>query len=583
MTERVVADRFLLLEPLGRGGMGTVWRARDQVLDRFVALKEVSLPASVPESERESIRERVLREARAAARLNHSSAVTVFDVIEEGDNIFIAMELIESPTLADIVKLHGPLAPPRAASIAAEVLDALQAAHSKGIIHRDVKPANVMVSDQRVKLADFGIASVKGDPQLTATGLLLGSPSYMSPEQIAGRQAGPASDLWALGATLFFAVEGKGPFDREGPLPTLMAITKEEAPDAEHAGPLASVIKSLLDKDPDDRPAPPELSTMLEEIAVSGEPVNGVNPAAAAGDGATRPAPAMVPTGTPEPVAAAKPEPMETLAAVSESETTWENELTEPAAATLQVDRRAATEAEPIRTPPSPPPAGSDTRRWTVAGLAALALLLVVLLAPRLFDSPGDETEVAAPEQTTGAGGRASGGGRSSEAAGSGGSAGSQTDSGQEPPSAPDGWTTAVLGDTGYEIAHPSSWSVRQNPLGDSSSTRFQGPDGRYLLVDWTTDPGDDALEAWEQQSQAFAGRHEGYEEIRLESTEFQDFPTAAIWEWTYSDGGARLHAIDLGFADDAYGFALNFQTRAGDWESSQETFESFKETFGKR
>jgi hypothetical protein len=563
--------------------MGTVWRARDQVLDRFVALKEVTLPGSVPEEEREAIRERVLREARAAARLNHTSAVTVFDVIEEGDNIFIAMELIESPTLADIVRQQGPLAPPRAAFIAAELLDALQAAHAKGIIHRDVKPANVMVSDGRVKLADFGIASVKGDPQLTATGLLLGSPSYMSPEQVAGRQAGPASDLWALGATLFFAVEGKGPFDREGPLPTLMAITNEEAPDAEHGGPLAPVIKSLLDKEPDDRPEPPELSSILEEIAMAGEPLNGVVPAAAIADEETRPAPAPEPPVEP-PRAEPRPEPMETLAAVSENETTWEDELTEPPAPTLQVDGRAVTEAEPIRTPPAPPPAASNARGWALAGLAALALLLAVLLLPRLFDSPGgDETEVAAPEQTTGTSGQATGGGQASEANGRGESAESQTDSGQKAASAPGGWTTAALGETGYEIAHPSSWSVRRNPLGDGSSTRFQGPNGRYLLVDWTTDPGDDALAAWEQQSQAFAARHEGYEEIRLETTEFQDFPTAAIWEWTYSERGARLHAIDLGFADDSYGFALNFQTRAGDWESSQETFETFKETFGKR
>ncbi|HEX2178035.1 MAG TPA: serine/threonine-protein kinase [Actinomycetota bacterium] len=589
MANRVVADRFVLLEPLGRGGMGTVWRARDQVLDREVALKEVSLPGSVPEPERESIRKRVLREARAAARLNHIAAVTVFDVLEEGDHLFIAMEMIDAPTLADIVQQQGPLEPPRAAWIAAELLDALQAAHSKGIVHRDVKPANVMVSDQGVKLADFGIASVKGDPQLTATGLLLGSPSYMSPEQVNGGQAGPASDLWALGATLFFAVEGRGPFDREGPLPTLMAITSEDPPEPERAGPLAPVIKALLEKDPEDRPDPPELSNMLEKIADGSEPARAAATVAAAALPATEVEPPPAEPDRPDP----KPEPLQTLAAISENETTWEDELPDSPARTLQERRPVAPAAPP--EPAGPPAAPRNTGRWMAAGLAALLLLLAVILVPRIFDSPDSgDPDVAAPEATADAGGGADaqqqapedeGGQQAGEEDGEDDedAAPSRTGSGQQAPSAPDGWETASLGDTGYEIGHPESWTVRQNALGDGSSTRFEGPDGRYLLDDWTSDPGDDALAAWEQQSQSFARRHDDYQEIRLESTEFQDFPTAAVWEWTYTEGGARLHAIDLGFADDSYGFALNFQTRDEDWESSQDTFDRFKQAFGRR
>jgi eukaryotic-like serine/threonine-protein kinase len=225
------------------------------------------------------------------------------------------------------------------------------------------------------------------------------------------------------------------------------------------------------------------------------------------------------------------------------------------------------------------------------AGLAALLLLLAVILVPRLFDSEDSgDADVAAPEATADAGGGA--GAEQQAPANEGGEQAGEQDeapatsgngSGPQAPPPPDGWETASLGDTGYEIGHPESWTVRQNALGDGSSIRFEGPDGRYLLVDWTTDPGDDALAAWEQQSQSFARRHEGYEEIRLESTEFQDFPTAAVWEWTYTEGGARLHAIDLGFADDSYGFALNFQTRDEDWESSQDTFDRFKQAFGRR
>src|SRR5919198_1847679 len=214
MSGQIIAGRYLLNEAIGRGATGTVWRAEDRLLGRAVAFKQVELPAAVPRQERQAMRQRVLREARAAARLSHVGAVTVFDVVEDEGKLYIAMELVEGTTLLELVAEKGPLPHPRVATIGLRLLEALEVAHANGIVHRDVKPGNVIVTgDGRVKLADFGIASIKGDPQLTATGLVLGSPSYMSPEQARGEPAGPPSDLWALGATLYFAVEGHVPFE----------------------------------------------------------------------------------------------------------------------------------------------------------------------------------------------------------------------------------------------------------------------------------------------------------------------------------------------------------------------------------
>ena len=261
-----IASRYRLLSEIGSGGMGTVWRAQDELLQRQVAIKEVALPPSVEAGEREGIRKRVLREARAAAALNHPNAVTVFDVIEEDGNAFIVMELISGRTLADLVADGGPLDDKRAARIARDVLGALDIAHSTGIVHRDVKPANVMITDDGLtKLADFGIASVKDDPKITATGLVLGSPSYMAPEQATHGESGPSADLWGLGATLYYAIEGAPPFEGNGPIPTLTAVVGDEHRPMQRQSALAGVVDALLAKDPVDRPSVVELRRMLDE------------------------------------------------------------------------------------------------------------------------------------------------------------------------------------------------------------------------------------------------------------------------------------------------------------------------------
>jgi eukaryotic-like serine/threonine-protein kinase len=265
---RLVAGRYRLVEQLGLGGMGVVWSARDELLARPVAVKEVRFPPTVSDAEKDALRERTMREARAAAALDHPCAVRVFDVCEDDGQPFIVMELILGRTLSDVVREDGPLSPARAAEVGLCLVDALEAAHTAGIVHRDVKPGNVLIRpDDRVTLTDFGIASTAGDPSITSTGLLLGSPAYIAPERARGDRPEPESDWWSLGATLYTAVEGRPPFDKDEPFATLTAVVTESPAEPRRAGPLSSVLERLLDKDPDARPDADELRTLLRAVA----------------------------------------------------------------------------------------------------------------------------------------------------------------------------------------------------------------------------------------------------------------------------------------------------------------------------
>jgi eukaryotic-like serine/threonine-protein kinase len=287
----VVAGRYELLDRIGQGAMGTVWRARDQVLARDVAVKEVRLPDLMPTRDRAILRERTLREARVSAKLSHPCVVTVHDVIEADGTPWIVMELVTARSLERVLAEDGPLPARRAAEMGVMLLGALASAHAAGVVHRDVKPGNVLLTrDGRAVLTDFGIAAVDGDPALTQTGMVVGTPGFCAPERIRGAPASPASDLWSLGATLYAAVEGRGPFDGHGsPMAVLTSIVHSDPPPARSAGPLEAVIGTLMSKDPAQRPDAARARQLLTGAAGA---LGAVPSAATATPAAPGPAPA---------------------------------------------------------------------------------------------------------------------------------------------------------------------------------------------------------------------------------------------------------------------------------------------------
>ncbi|WNM29707.1 protein kinase [Streptomyces sp. Li-HN-5-11] len=262
-----IGGRYRLTERIGSGGMGTVWRAYDELVRREVAVKQPRLPGDPEDDEFRRAAHRLYREARAAARVDHPSAVTIHDVVVEDSVPWIVMELIRGESLHEALR-RGPLGPAEAARIGLAVLGALRAAHAVGIVHRDVKPANVLLGPEgRVVLTDFGIAHVQGEESLTATGEFVGSLECVAPERMSGRGAGPASDLWSLGVLLYAAVDGSSPFRRTTVEATLAAVITADPPEPKRAGPLGPLIARLLRKDPAERPEAEEVAAALEEVA----------------------------------------------------------------------------------------------------------------------------------------------------------------------------------------------------------------------------------------------------------------------------------------------------------------------------
>jgi eukaryotic-like serine/threonine-protein kinase len=268
-TAHMLAGRYRLLTQLGQGGMGTVWRAMDELLRQEVAVKEVRPPADLDHAAQTELVERTLREARAAARLrSHRSIVTIHDVVMDGGRPWIVMELVHGRSLDRVVSQDGPLSPQTAAWVGVHVLDALTAAHTVGVLHRDVKPGNVMLTDDhRVLLTDFGIAAVSGDAVLTQTGLLTGSPGYIAPERLRGEEDGPAADLWSLAATLYTAVEGRPAFPGHNAAARMAAVLLHPPAPPRLAGPLTPVLAAMLEKDPVRRCGAAQATDWLNAVA----------------------------------------------------------------------------------------------------------------------------------------------------------------------------------------------------------------------------------------------------------------------------------------------------------------------------
>ena len=554
---RVVADRYLLCSVRGRGGMGTVWEAEDRLLERRVAVKEVPLRDRGALGDEGTLRQRVLREARVAARVSHPSLVSIYDVVDGGDRVFLVQEYVDAPTLHDVVAADGPLDPVDAGDIGRQVLGALEALHAAGVVHRDVKPSNVLVTPGGgVKVADFGIALMKGDADLTLAGSVLGSPGYLAPEQASGRRAEAAADLWALGATLWFAVEGRGPYGDAPGLAALGEVVHGPVPAAEHAGALGPVISACMRKDPAERADPARLGRLLEDAAAAPPPLVASAAAAPETVAATPvPPPAPAPPSPPPPA----PEPQPAAPAG------WEPAV--PAAAPT-----------PLAAP------RSSTRPWLL-GLAA-AVVLIALVAAGLAMASGDDpggttatTVTTAPTTTSVSPATTVAGGN--EATSAPATRDKDDDRGNgnattATAAVPAGWARHTDPEAGYTIAHPPGWQVRRV---DGTRTDLTDPQtGTYIRVDWTKEPGD-PLQAWQNQSRAFSSRP-GYQELRLEETRFQGHP-GAIWEYRYNGGGGRLHASNLTFVTSKErAYALNFQTADGRWEASQPLRRQLEDSF---
>ncbi|WP_275956145.1 serine/threonine-protein kinase [Nonomuraea sediminis] len=272
LGDTTIAGRYRVLHALGQGGMGTIWLAHDELLDRQVAIKEVLLPQSLDAAARSEALQRTMREAMAAAQLRHPGIITIHDVLSEDGRPWIVMELLKGRDLKQAVATEGPWAPERAADLGLRVLDALNAAHARGIQHRDVKPANVFLTDDgRVVLTDFGIARLEDEATITASGLLVGSPGFIAPERLRGERGGPESDLWSLAATLYAAVEGRAPYVGTSPLSILReALTRPPDPPM-RAGHLGPVLMAMMAREPYQRPGAQAAEQLLRRVAEGGQ------------------------------------------------------------------------------------------------------------------------------------------------------------------------------------------------------------------------------------------------------------------------------------------------------------------------
>ncbi|GAA4620307.1 hypothetical protein GCM10023196_003780 [Actinoallomurus vinaceus] len=264
-----LGGRYRLLSQIGRGGMGTVWHAHDELLDREVAAKAMILPSDFTPAEYDEVNQRTLKEARLAGRLSHPAIVKIYDVVEEEGRPWIVMELIHAPSLRDLIDENGPLEPLLVAKIGLQVANGLLVAHEAGILHRDVKPGNVLVDESRsvrAVLTDFGIARAHSDATTLNSDVLTGSAAYMAPERVGGQLAAAASDLWSLGATLYEAAEGRPAFNKPEAVASLVAVLNDDPAPIEKAGPLQPVIDGLLCKNPDERLTAAEVVAMLEQV-----------------------------------------------------------------------------------------------------------------------------------------------------------------------------------------------------------------------------------------------------------------------------------------------------------------------------
>ncbi|MGH3322800.1 MAG: serine/threonine-protein kinase [Streptomyces sp.] len=599
-TGRLVGGRYRLGDVLGRGGMGTVWRGEDEILGRTVAVKELRFPTSVDEDEKQRLITRTMREAKAIARIRSGSAVTVFDVVNEDDRPWIVMELVEGRSLADQLRQEGPLTPQRAAEVGLAVLDVLRAAHQEGILHRDVKPSNVLLEDGsgRVVLTDFGIAKVEGDPSVTSTGMLVGAPSYISPERARGKPPGPPADLWSLGGLLYAAVEGHPPYDKGSAISTLTAVMTEPVPPPEQAGELSEAIYGLLMKDPDKRLDVEGARALLQPVA-AGAAAAGVA-AAPAGDGtAVLPS---VPDGAGDGEGEVPDAVRESGPSTASGDAGTKSEADGvpalgPAASGARDEPSALAQTGAAADTPTPVRGGGDpgavttfstrmgrfsrrTLAVTAVAVAAVLALLVVIIV-----------------QVTGDGG--GGGGAGKDAASSGAGAdqgkgkdkdppgGKKDDEKTEPsptpsaseekdeekddgPSLPDGYAKITDDRFHFSMAMPKGFE-RTGIAGQNSGAKYSGGGLPRIQVDFSGSPLTDAAATWRKLEPAVRGNSTGYRLIDIKKVSWRDYPTVADWQFERKEDGRRVRVLNRGFkVDESHGYAILITCESGGWDKKK-------------
>ncbi|MFK0280125.1 serine/threonine-protein kinase [Streptomyces sp. NPDC090499] len=544
--------------------MGRVWRAADETLDRQVAVKEMRIDGLDAEDTR-TRRERTLREARATARIDHPNVVRVYDVVDEGERLWIVMELVNGRSLEWIMAEEGPLSPRAAARIGLGLVAALRQVHAGGVLHRDIKPGNVLVENTagRVVLTDFGIAAIQDAKALTMVGMLVGSPDYMAPERVSGRPQGPPSDLWSLGATLCAALGGRSPFSRDTTLATLHAVLYEEPELPAAAGPLHDLLAALLAKEPTARPGLAEVERELHPVA-SPAPAERRTPTHVLRPPVPQDAPPQPPPARPQPAPSFS---ASTEAASERSEVRSETPSGNSAKPTLQRPERGAglhrSAAPPRRAtshdaPARPHPAKAPRRTTLLAalGIAAVATALAVLLT------------------TT------TGGGDSDKATGTSSTPSTPTPTSPAPTvegtarprSLPPG-THEEAG--GFAWAPPAGW---RRDVKTGAEVHYTSPDGSQELVARSSLARGNLMDSWSASEQS---AHQGrdYTKIRLAGTTFRGHP-AVVWEYTFTLGGTPWHARLLGFDAGGKSYQINTWYQPAVEAQAVRTYEKVKESF---
>lgn len=565
----VLAGRYKLAEAIGSGGMGQVWRADDELLNRTVAIKELTAALYVTSADRAVLHARTQKEARAAARISHPAVVTVHDVLDHGGRPWIVMQYVDGPSLADAVA-DGPVVVREAARIGLQVLDALRAAHGAGVLHRDVKPGNVLLArDGRVLLTDFGIAAIEGDSAITRTGEIVGSIDYLAPERVRGHDPGPASDLWALGATLHTAVEGTSPFRRTSAVATMQAVVTEDPPAPVRAGLLTPVIAALLHKDPEARPDAAETERMLRDVLDGREPEA---PTSRVTEGERRQAagPVPSPSHTPPP---------------GGHHPRYQHQQA-PAPYPSPYGHTPPNAYQQPTGPQTNPSAGKG--RWRAVLVAVVAAALIgggvgyyALQQAGDKDDPGTS---AGANPDDGKDQNANGDSGSGSDSGSGDEADSSdtdtdTDTAPVPVPVPDGWKR-VDDPAGFSLIVPEGWERQMN--GDQID--YTPDDGvHFLRIAVDTSPDfQDPYHHMKDMEKNVDGLP-GYQRIELGPNTFRGQTKAALWEFTWTEKDEKevyvgpRRAIDQMFfsADGSTEYALYMSGPAADWSTTRSQFDT--------